>query len=90
MQCVTVLARPIGCENGESNGAGITGPRLRATALFVIVVGIIGIVAASMLASEPMRHWYLVHETPAYVVLPALMFALAVRPRARRNEPSTT
>ena len=68
----------------------VVGRRLRATALFVIVVGILGIVAASMRASAPMRHWYLVHETPAYLVLPALMFAFAVRPRARRNEPSTT
>lgn len=68
----------------------IVGRRLRATALFVIVVGTLGIVAASKRASAPMRHWYLVHETPVYVVLPALMFALAVRPRARSNEPSTT
>ena len=62
-----------------------------AAALFLIVVGLVGpaIVVTSMRVRMPLRRWYLVHETPAYILLPAVVLALVVRPRSRRSEPPT-
>ena len=63
-----------------------------AAALLLIVLGLIGpsIVVSSLRVSVvPLRRWYLVHETPAYMLLPAVVLALVVRPRSRRSGPPT-
>lgn len=60
--------------------------------LVLIIVGLVGpsIVTASTQSSTSLRRWYLVHESPAYILLPALVLALVFRPRAQPTAAPTT
>jgi hypothetical protein len=58
-------------------------------ALIAIGLGLVGptVVVWSVPIRVPQRSWHLVHELPAYLLIVAVVFALAVRPRVQETEP---
>ena len=64
--------------------------RLWMFALALMGVGLVGpgIAAAQLRSKVSLRRWYLVHESPGYVLLAAIALASLAGPRARQAGPA--